>query len=57
MLAVVSICGIVFSLYHYLLIIIFLVGIIIYAQFNLLTKKKYIKAEPTFVFGMTDLNP
>ena len=33
-----------FSLYHYLLIIIFLVGIIIYAQFNLLTKKKYIKA-------------
>ena len=44
MLAVVSICGIVFSLYHYLLIIIFLVGIIIYAQFNLLTKKKYIKA-------------
>lgn len=44
MLAVVSICGIVFSLYHYLWIIIFLVGIIIYAQYNLLTKKKYIKA-------------
>lgn len=44
MLAVVSICGILFSLYHYLWIIIFLVGIIIYAQYNLLTKKKYIKA-------------
>lgn len=44
MLAVVSICGIVFSLYHYLWIIFFLAGITIYAQFNLLTNKKYMKA-------------
>lgn len=44
MLAVVSVCGIIFSLYKVTAILLFSVLIVFYADFNLLKNKKYVKA-------------